>query len=409
MESFSKGFGEMKISVSKIIYLLLSLMVFFIPMEELVGLGDKGSGTLLRYLGLLNMPLFFFDMLKRKQFHRWAWEQKTFFCFVVWVSFSTIWTHDLSSTQTLVFTYLSLFLFVWLIISYADTFSKISSLSIVFIAGCLFSWFLGRASLTGSAVEDTGYLRYSAGGLDLNDCSFVLNLGCLCTFMQVFLSRSRLRALVFIFISMILAYGVMSTGSRAGFYGLSILGLGVAHFLRTRVSKSLFWVLFIPFLLGAIFILPSTSVWQRASEGTSASTYLLRQKAWTVGLSVWKDVPLQGVGAGAFVPSTVSITRRETLVAHNTFVSVLVELGIVGEVLYFSTFILLLGAGWKQLRLSKGDSKEEGVYKYFLGLLVFLMFFPAFLSLTFEYKKMLWFAVGMSIACRRALIYERKI
>lgn len=400
----------MKISVARIIYVFLGLIVFFIPMEDILGVGGGVKGTLLRYLVLIILPFFFFDILMQKKYHRWSGEQSLFFCFLVWVLLSMTWTYDLPNTQTLVFTYTSLFFFLWLIVSYVDTLSKISVLTIVYIAGCVVSFFFGSYSLIGGPMVDTGgYLRYAGGGLDQNECSFVLNLGCLFSFMQVFLSRSKFRADAFLLLFLVLAWGVILTGSRAGFYGLAILWFGVAHFVRTRVSRRLFWLIFIPFLICAVFFLPSTNIWKRASEGTSAETFLLRQSVWTTGLNVWKDVPLQGVGAGAFLPATTSITKNGGLVAHNTFVSVLVELGIIGAGLYFSIFFLLIYSGRKQLYSCQENSRKEIVYKYFLGLLMLLIFLPAFLSLTFEYKKMLWFAVGLSIALRRALIYERTV
>ncbi len=396
---------RLTISVSGIIYCVLSLIVFFIPMEDIMGVG--GQGTLLRYLLIGVLPFFFFDVLLHKKYHRWSLEQKIFFCFLLWVIFSLTWTYDLSRTQTMVFTYTSLFFFVWLIISYVETLSKISLLTVFYLVGCVCSWFFGSTSLTGNPMEDSGYMRYSGGGLDQNECAFVLNLGGLFAFVKIFLSRSRLQAGIFFLLAIVLACGVILTGSRAGFYGLAILWMGVAYFVRSKISPRLFWIFLIPFLLGALIYLPSTDIWKRVSEGTNAETFFSRQLAWTAGITVWKNVPLQGVGAGAFVPATLYITNDKYLVAHNTFVSVLVELGIIGEVLFVSVFILLLYGGWKQLFTLRTASREERVYKYFFGFLVFLIFFPALLSLTFEYKKMLWFAVGLSIASRRALVYER--
>ena len=70
-----------KISLGRIIFLLLAAIVFFIPMEEVLLVGDEGSGTVLRYLGFLILLLFFVDIVWHRQCHRWSLEQVGFFCF----------------------------------------------------------------------------------------------------------------------------------------------------------------------------------------------------------------------------------------------------------------------------------------------------------------------------------------
>jgi O-antigen ligase len=63
--------------------------------------------------------------------------------------------------------------------------------------------------------------------------------------------------------------------------------------------------------------------------------------------------PLAGVGAGCYSPATTAYSGVYTGVAHNQVILVLVELGIVGLVLYLAFVYFVFRAAWSMPRREK--------------------------------------------------------
>jgi O-antigen ligase len=106
---------------------------------------------------------------------------------------------------------------------------------------------------------------------------------------------------------------------------------------------------------------------------------------------VFREHPLIGVGAGAFGASVYN-KLDVPYVAHNSYLSVLVEMGVIGELL----FIALLGAlVHAAIRLPKLESRA--------WTLLLLTWAIAVLSVTWEHRKPTWFLFGMLMAQAAAL------
>jgi len=396
----------MKISLKQLIFCCLVFIVFLIPLEEIISIGGRAS--LLRYLGLAIVPFFLIDILSQRKINCWSIEQGIFFVFVLWAIMSIAWSYSWEATSTLVLTYISLFFFVWLIIYYVDSLQKISVITIIYLIGCLVSLFLGRYS-SAEWISQKEFVRYGGGGLNLNDYAFILAIGCALSFMHIFLSRKRLLSIVFLIITFTLLAGIISTLSRAGFLAVVVLSSGLLYFCWRSLKHSFSLILFACVYIGILLLLVPNIFWVRALEGTSAGTFISRKILWEAGIEAWKYQPIIGIGAGAFVPATILLNNRLFLVAHNTFISVLVELGIIGLVLFVFIYFLLLRIGWRKFISYKNSDNLKATYIYFIGFLTLLVFLPAFLSLTFEYKKVLWFTIALAISCRRVLDRERTI
>ncbi|MDD5130140.1 MAG: O-antigen ligase family protein [Candidatus Omnitrophica bacterium] len=395
----------MRISLKEIIFSYLAIIIFLIPIENMTLMG--GQATLLRYLGFGIVPLFFVDIFNRKKLYRWSIEQWIFFIFVFWVILSMTWSYSFEATATLILTYISLLFFVWLIISYIDSLKKISMATVIFLVGCLVSLFLGRYS-SADWVLNAGYMRYGGGGMNYNDYAFILAFGCVISFMHIFLSRSRLVAGFFFIIAIVMLAGIISTYSRAGFLAVAILFSGLLYFYWMSFKRSFYIFILVCICAGVLSLLIPDVFWARIMEGSSAETFISRKNMWESGFGAWKSQPITGVGAGAFVPATILSNNRLFLVAHNTFISVLVELGVVGLGLFVFLYFSLLRIGWQKFVLFKTFDNHKAVYMYFIGFMGLLIFIPAFLSLTFEYKKVLWFAIALAISCRRVLVNEKR-
>ncbi|MBN2329648.1 MAG: O-antigen ligase family protein [Candidatus Omnitrophica bacterium] len=112
--------------------------------------------------------------------------------------------------------------------------------------------------------------------------------------------------------------------------------------------------------------------------GEDAST-LTRPMYWRGALSMWEAKPLTGFGIGTFAlyfpeyrPQQLANYQsfKEFYVehAHNEFVEILAETGIIGFLLYGFFFLLLTGKVWKLL-LQKNDRENLILLGLWLGIL----------------------------------------
>ena len=111
-----------------------------------------------------------------------------------------------------------------------------------------------------------------------------------------------------------------------------------------------------------------------------------RGDIWRTGLQLVREHPLAGVGAGAF-GAAVEPTLRRAWSAHQTFLSILVEQGIIGLLL----FLTMMAAAIKPLRYLPTFQR-----RFSIVLLAALA--TASLSASWEYQKQLWFVLGLLAA-----------
>jgi O-antigen ligase len=179
----------------------------------------------------------------------------------------------------------------------------------------------------------TGWDTTRYAGINANDLGLLLALGV--PMSLYLLARSKSKIVISIcWLQLALASAAtLLTGSRGG-----MISLAVAFSLFPRVvpvmprfRKRLSVVMLAGVLAGSAYLVPAET-WDRllkVGSELSAGTMTHRTAIWAAGWDVYQEHPLLGVGAGAYA---ASVRKRLdiAIVAHNTFLSVLVELGIIG-------------------------------------------------------------------------------
>jgi len=131
------------------------------------------------------------------------------------------------------------------------------------------------------------------------------------------------------------------------------------------------------------------SSWRRFSQTGSEmteGTMTHRTVIWAAGLAAFRDHAFLGVGSGSYA-TTVLRAVDVYYVAHNTFLSVLVELGVLGELL----FLMLLAVMFTSiLRMPKLERR--------LWTVLFLTWAVGVSALTWEYRKPTWLLFGLFAA-----------
>ena len=117
-----------------------------------------------------------------------------------------------------------------------------------------------------------------------------------------------------VLVPMMMAF--LYTNSRGGVLGLAA---ALAIIGWRRYGKRVGPLVIVASLAGVVAVGPSRMGEMDAEEDSAQG----RIQAWSEGLQMLKDRPLTGVGYGRF-------TEYHALVAHNSFVQVLAELGLLG-------------------------------------------------------------------------------
>lgn len=143
-----------------------------------------------------------------------------------------------------------------------------------------------------------------------------------------------------------MGWTTLISGSRSGFLGLAVMGFGI----WLTSSRKLFYAsISLAFAVLIWFALPEQYQTRYASILTSAeepdASTKGRYEAWEAGWAMFVDHPILGVGSGAFGTAHADAYspkfRRSYLKAHNLYVQLSAEMGLIG-ILTFGTLVYLI-------------------------------------------------------------------
>jgi O-antigen ligase len=328
----------------KLPYILLIGFVFTIPWSGIFIL--EGMGTLNRLIGLLlvGMAILYIFLKKHvKEPPVLVWSLTIYLAFVL---FSYIWSINGPSTISRFVTGIQLLAMVWLIWQLCNTENEKILLLISFIAGqyvaILYMLFLFFTD------QFTSY-RVSLENFDPNNLATTLALG---VPISVFLlNKSKYLAVqtLMLLYTPLAFYCVILTASRGG---LIIILIGMIAFplyfrlfdTRRRVLVSLGIIFIMMFIILNRDSLISNL--ERNIERLSSTAEMMqegrlsgRERIWKAGFEVYKENPIIGVGAGGFRHAVEQHLYRQWA-PHNAYISILVDVGIIGFILFVLSFIV---------------------------------------------------------------------
>jgi putative inorganic carbon (hco3(-)) transporter len=190
------------------------------------------------------------------------------------------------------------------------------------------------------------------------------------------------------------------TQSRGGIIGIAVsCAVAVAFAGRARPRVVVGVLLFCA--LSAAYVLVFSPSHLSDSSGSSG-----RSDEWRIALRMIRDHPVQGVGLGnyqivepAYAKETINLHHvkfvvQDRLVAHNSYLELGAELGIVGALLFVSILLIALRravvATWRFERAH--DELEwfaRGLVAGAAGM------FTAYFFLSAQYEKQLWLVIAL--------------
>lgn len=242
---------------------------------------------------------------------------------------------------------------------------------------------------------------------DSNDIALVMV--CAIPFAFYFFKENKLSGKIFVGAILFLALQavVMST-SRGGFLGLVAIGL----FFLFKAERNKRAIIFIATIVGVIVIfqIAPASYWERISgmwnpQNEYDASGGGRLHLWKTGLDIFIHNIFTGVGISNYTTAD-GLSHVDAggkwATAHNSFIQIGVELGVVGFILFI---LLTFGTVLKMRRLQKAwqDKSEYQemmwlTYAIEVGMCGYIVC-GLFLSAAYFYY--LYFFIGLSVAMQR--------
>jgi O-antigen ligase len=202
--------------------------------------------------------------------------------------------------------------------------------------------------------------------------------------------------------------GILISLSRGGLIGVAAaLVLAVVVGGRWRARVLALCAMLAVLAVGYFAVFASLPAKERVLAIGGGGGGTGRLDLWTVGLRMIAAHPLNGVGSGQFANSSVHYLLRPGLiengafilstpkVAHNTYLNIVSELGVVGGLLFVAILIFCVGCTFLAVKRAReaGDERMEillrGLVVGIGGYLVTLMFISE------NYSKLFWVLLAL--------------
>jgi O-antigen ligase len=382
------------------------LLVAALPFETMINFGPLASG--MKALALLAFVSLTLALLTdQKLLERFArlWQQPlalAVLAFVLWISASNLWASDKGEALRATVSFLGLLglvvvigllerrylLLVWA----AFAFSAALSVPAAYI--------LPQPADSDMAVSG----RFSPGGADPNTYSLLVAIA----FFAAYFGLLRRHTIIAYLLAPVFLFSIFATGSRTGLIALVATPL-LALFVP-RLADRLGWRILPMYVLGAaaiaVTVLAIPSVGEPALERIMTVSQIQSEETWNGRWGNWEgalDVtaanPILGVGAGNYAEAALDYSESVQAhsasegelagVAHNMFLGVASQLGLVGLTLFLGLLFLVFKTA---VPIAQKSSLGTGM---FLGLIVATI---AGVTLTWENEKIVYVLIGSVLA-----------
>lgn len=376
-------------------FLLLALFIFSIPFEDQFRLGAVGSISRLAGLATLAVALPGLFVRGRMRIRAPSPFLLAAAAWLAWLVVSYFWSVNGMSTLRSVVTFGQLFAMAWLVWELARTDGQRLALMQAYVLGGYVSF-----ALAFSAFLASGGFR-EVGSVDANYFATFLALGIPFAWrLSVEAPTWILRLVNVAYLPMAFAASILAAsrgGLLAAIVALVVLVASVPiHRPLLRLGQLatltvLGMGLYTALLIGFPELQTNTERLAEIPQEIQSGSLTNRRLIWTAGYRVFEDHPFVGVGAGNFA-NAIADVYGVPAAAHNTFLSVMVDGGVIGLAL----FVLVLGTAILPTVAATSIGRAAGI-ALFLALMV------GFGPLSIEERKAVWFVLAI-LASERAVV-----
>lgn len=347
-----------------------------------------GSSTLPKFTGFALVAFWMATVIATDRFRSPSSFHLMASLFVLWNAVSIFWSADVNRTLIQVLTWFQLLALSFILWDLYTTRKAI-------LAG-LQAYILGVAVLVSNMIFNylSGttfyYERFSAAGTNPDDVGVILALGLpVAWYLAVSKTTTKMSyVLKWVNYAYIPAafLGIILSGTRTALIAsIPAMAFGLASLTRLRLAfRIAIFVLLAAIVLISLPYVETLPGFQRLGtigHQIAEGDLNQRQDIWREGLASFLAHPLIGVGSNMY-RSTNSLGK----VAHNSFISVLVELGLIGFALFASMLAIAVNQAWNQPRWEA---------RFWLTILAVWAIGAS--TLTWEYRKPTWLFLSLLI------------
>lgn len=318
------------------------------------------------------------------------------FSFTAFAGLSYLWAESGEAVFTVMKSLAVRLLILVLLRASIRTMKDLHKLLIVIIgASIINSFYLFVLEFTRGAMEEDDFRLGSANGWNANAVGMMAAFAAV--MLLYFFQKNQKKGTKILCIMGIAALVIVSlmSGSRKAL--IIVLGGTVAYLLLTAKKKkfqTIFLILLFVFLL--YYLIMETEFFYSiigvrmegflamyTGEGEVESSALLREKLISAAIEAWKEHPILGRGLDCFRFFAIKSVGHDYY-AHNNYVELMADLGLIGTIIYYSGPVTLLFS-------LKSKIKKETAGKLFFILIgiVFLMDFACVSYLEFMFSLIL--------------------
>ena len=380
--------------------------------------GSPATGlTLVKAAGLVLALAWLAALMTRRAsipllFRDHPWLAYAILLFLTWSLASVLWAEDEVSARVNSFRLVQAAVLFFIVFSAIEKRQHLLWVVAAYLGGAALTAIVGLAG--GSSSEqfspyaDVG--RLSGGISDPNELAAILTPAIAIAAFLIPTTREPLMRWLLLSLVLVIGLALFFTQSRGGLLALAVVFVATPILAGPVRLRSLVVILALAALGVGYFTLvaPPEAIQHvtRFSVGSGTG----REDLWKVSIEMFNDHPIAGVGTGNFqviepryALQDINLRRPDLVVdtpkvAHNTYLHVLTELGVVG----FAAFAaMLLGSvliAWNSIKsfARRGELRLEivgrGVLIGTIGMLA------AFVFITAQYEKQLWLLLGACAA-----------
>lgn len=375
----------------QIAYYSIWLFVFVIPWEHAAHI--EGIGSLGRLSGFLLVGLCAPALALGTRIRLPTPYHLLLTLFVVWAGLSAFfWTLDPARSIDRLWTYVQQLIVVFLIWQFVVTRRQHRELFKAYVLGAYVAVAATINAYVSAPHRGFTGARFVGFDTDPNILGLKMALGIPMAWYLTLRSdemSSRVRWLCYLYIASAML-AILLTASRGAFLAAGTALLVIPWTYRrmnTRRKLTLVTLVVLATIAAGIFI-PRTS-WERLAtipEQIRSLDLNKRVDIWRAGVEMIKDHFLLGVGAGAFRTGVLPYLGAR-FDAHNVFISVLGEYGLIGIAL----FVCILAAAIRYTLLLPPMERK-------VWTILFATWLVGALSLNYDYAKPTWYLLGSIVA-----------